>query len=105
MTKLCNSLLAAAVFSAASLAAAPIQALILTGHDHHDWRSTTPYLRQLLGKSGRFEVRVEEEPAGLTADTLAKFDVLILHYNGVRWPAVTENAVLDFVRAGKGAVA
>ena len=91
---------------AGRLAAAPaIQALIITGHDHHDWRSTTPYLRHLLDATGRFETRVEEEPAGLTAATLAKFDVLILHYNGVRWPDVTEKAVLDFVRQGKGAVA
>ena len=98
------SIAALGLCSTASAAPA-IQALILTGHDHHDWRSTTPYLRKLLEESGRFEVRVEEEPAGITAGTLARFDVLILHYNGVRWPAATEQAVLDFVRAGKGAVA
>lgn len=91
--------------AAPSLAAPAIQVLILSGHDHHDWRSTTPYLRQLLTDTGRFKVRVEEEPAGLTPDTLSKFDVLVLHYNGVRWPTATENAVLDFVRQGKGAVA
>jgi hypothetical protein len=91
---------------AASLPAAPaIQVLILTGHDSHDWRSTTPYLRQLLTNTGRFEVRVEEEPAGITAATLANFDLLILHYHGPRLPPATENAILNFVRQGKGAVA
>lgn len=102
------SLTAAALWlsSAAWLPAAPaIQVLILTGRDSHDWRSTTPYLRQLLNKTGRFEVRVEEEPAGLTAETLSKYDLLILHYNGPRWPPATESAVLNFVRQGKGAVA
>src|SRR5437870_9343385 len=79
-----------------------IQALIITGHDHHDWRSTTPYLRNLLTGTGRFEVRVEEEPAGIRADTLAKFDVLILHYNGARWPEVTEHDMLRAIHAGKG---
>jgi len=98
---------AAALWLCCTAAAAdrPVQALIITGHDHHDWRTTTPYLRQLLDETGRFEVRVEEEPAGITADTLTAFDVLILHYNGVRWPEVTEKAVLDAIRAGKGAVA
>jgi uncharacterized protein len=95
----------ALMLPAALPAAQPIQALIITGHDHHDWRSTTPYLVKLLNDAGRFEVRVEEAPAGITADTLAPYDVLILHYNGVRWPAGTEKAVLDAVRGGKGAVA
>src|SRR5579862_3985097 len=98
-------LLAALAMSAIGVAARPIQVLILSGHDHHDWRATEPYLHKLLDDAGRFEVRVEEEPAGITADTLSNFDVLVLHYNGVRWPAATENAVLDFIRSGKGAVA
>jgi type 1 glutamine amidotransferase len=92
-------LLAAAVASAA-----PVRALIFSGQNNHDWRTTTPYLRKLLTDSGRFDVRVEEEPAGLTAATLANFDVLILDYQGPRWGAATERAVLDFVRSGKGLV-
>jgi type 1 glutamine amidotransferase len=99
-------LLAVLLSCAALRAAEPaIQALILSGYDHHDWRSTTPYLRKLLTDTGRFEVRVEEEPVGITAGTLEKFDVLILHYNGARWPQATEDAVLRAIHAGKGAVA
>ena len=82
-----------------------IQALILTGRDHHDWQATTPYLRKLLTDTGRFAVRVLEEPAGITTETLAKYDVVILHYNGPRWGAVAEKTVLGYVRSGKGAVA
>jgi hypothetical protein len=59
--------------------------LIITGRDHHDWQSTTPHLRKLLTDTGRFAVRAEEEPAGITPATLAKYDVVILHYNGPRW--------------------
>src|SRR5881628_1995261 len=58
--------------------------LIPTGRDHHDWQSTTPFLRKLLADTGRSAVRVEEEPAGITAGTLAKYDVVIPHYNGPR---------------------
>jgi hypothetical protein len=60
------SALALYLFLGTLAAAEPdIQALIITGRDHHDWQSTTPYLRKLLTDTGRFAVRVEEEPAGI----------------------------------------
>jgi hypothetical protein len=82
-----------------------IRVLIFSGRNNHDWRSTTPFLKQLLLRSGRFDVRVEEEPAGTTARTLAAYDVLVLDYTGPRWGEATEKAVEDFVRSGKGLVA
>lgn len=81
-----------------------LRALIFSGRNNHDWRESTPFLRQLLVASGRFDVRVVEEPAGVTADTLAAYDVLVLDYNGPRWGAATEKAVEEFVRSGKGMV-
>src|SRR5215471_6600704 len=89
------------------LAAAPgwgQRALILSGHNNHEWRVTTPYLKQLLTRSGAFDVRVEEEPAGITAKTLAGIDVLVLDYNGPRWGSETESAVAAFGKSGKGLV-
>ena len=82
-----------------------LRALILTGKNDHDWVPTTPILKQILVNSGRFEVRINEEPSGITSRTLAGFDVLILHYNGPRWGVETEKAVTEFVRSGKGMVA
>ena len=38
-----------------------LQALILTGQNGHDWKGTTPLLKQALEETGRFEVRVIEE--------------------------------------------
>ena len=38
-----------------------IQVLIITGQDKHPWRETTPYLREILTQTGKFEVRVTEE--------------------------------------------
>jgi type 1 glutamine amidotransferase len=87
------------------LPAAPVRTLIFSGRNNHDWRTSTPYLKQLLEKAGRFEVRVIEEPAGLTAATLKNYDVLVLDYQGPRWVGGTEKAVEDFVRGGKGLVA
>ncbi len=82
-----------------------IRVLIFSGRNNHDWRTTTPFLRKLLVNSGRFDVRVEEEPAGVTAATLAAYDLLVLDYQGPRWGDVTENAVVNFVKQGKGLVA
>ncbi len=65
-----------------------IRVLIFSGRNNHDWRTTTPFLRKLLVDSGRFDVRVEEEPAGITAATLAAYDVLVLDYEGPRWGEV-----------------
>jgi len=100
MCKLAAFLLAAAAFASA----APVRVLIFSGYNNHDWRTTTPYLQKLLADTGRFEVRVQEEPAGTTAATLANYDLLVLDYQGPRWGEVTEKAVADFVRSGKGLV-
>lgn len=81
-----------------------IRALILTGQNNHDWRATTPVLRMLLLNSGRFDVRVNEEPTGMTSATLAPYDVVILNYNGPRLGQVGEKALENFVRSGKGLV-
>jgi type 1 glutamine amidotransferase len=97
-------LIAISLLAASAAGAAPVRALIFSGRNNHDWKTTTPYLKKLLTDSGRFDVRVEEAPAGTTAATLANFDVLIVDYQGPRWGDVTEKAVVDFVRSGKGLV-
>ncbi len=82
-----------------------IRVLILSGENNHDWRTTTPCLRRLLLNTGRFDVRVNEEPTGMTPDTLAVYDVVVLDYNGPRWGPTAESALAGFVRSGKGLVA
>jgi len=84
--------------------ASKIQVLILSGQNNHDWRATTPVLKDILERTGRFEVRVNEEPSGCGAETFAHYDVLVTNYNGPRWGGRTEQAVLNFVRGGKGLV-
>jgi len=81
-----------------------IRVLILSGRNNHDWRTTTPALKKVLIDTGRFDVRVEEEPAGITAGTLAAYQVIVSDYNGPRLGAATEKAVADFVHSGKGLV-
>ena len=78
---------------------------MLSGRNNHDWRTTTPFLRQLLVDTGRFDVRVVEEPDGITARTLAPYDLVVSDYCGPRWGDGTEAALVAFVRGGKGLVA
>ena len=85
-----------------------IQGLIVTGRSTHDWRVTTPLLRKILEDTGRFEVRVIEEPRGAGAETFAPYDVVILNYFDnapeLRLGERTETALANFVRGGKGMV-
>jgi len=81
-----------------------IRTLILSGRNNHDWRATTPFLRRILEMTGRFDVRVTDEPAGLSAAVIAPYDLLVLNYCGPRWGAEAERAVEEAVRSGKGLV-
>ena len=81
-----------------------LRVLIFSGRNNHDWRTSTPALRDLLTSTNKFDVRVEEEPAGITAATLAIYDVVLLDYQGPRWGDTTEKALQDFVSSGKGLV-
>ena len=106
--------LAAVLLGTASLAPAQapqakLQALIITGQNGHDWRGAEPVLRKILEDTGRFEVRVTEEFRGAGPETLAPYDVVILNYYEKRQPALrwgerAENALLNYVRSGKGVV-
>jgi type 1 glutamine amidotransferase len=78
--------------------------LILSGQGEHDWQGTAAFLRRLLVDTGRFDVRVCEAPVGLTAETLAPFDVLIDDYLGAGLGKISEEAIGAFVKSGKGLV-
>jgi len=83
---------------------AVLQALILSGHNNHDWRTTTPWLREILEQSGRFQVRLLEQPAGLGLRTLSGVDLLVLNYNGPRLGEGSERALESYLSSG-GALA
>jgi type 1 glutamine amidotransferase len=87
----------------------PVRVLLITGRDvqAHDWRKTTPILREHLEQTGRFEVVVSEEPLVLESSALKDYDVILLNYYNWKRPGLTEKArdnLLGFVRGGKGLV-
>jgi type 1 glutamine amidotransferase len=86
-----------------------LRALIVDGQNNHDWKTTTPLLKNALEASGRFTVDVATSPpAGqLISDFRPKFadyDVVVSNYNGERWPAATEKDFEAYVAGGGGFV-
>lgn len=88
----------------------PVRVLILSGLNNHDWRATTPVLKTMFENCDRFSpVDVTEKPAELTAELLAKYDVLVSNWTPFPdtarlWPPETERVFLDFVNNGGGFV-
>src|SRR5436305_3154982 len=89
-----------------------VKVLIISGDHGHDWRKTTPFLKELLTKAGH-KVDVTEAPSkDLTPDNLAKYQVLLLNYRNTPkgakenpasvWSEANKKAFLDAVRGGKG---
>jgi type 1 glutamine amidotransferase len=96
-----------------------LNALILSGHmtKEHDnefrsFRAHNQWITTLLEDTGRFRVRVIEDPRGLGAEIIDKYDVVIVVFEGrdgyhekaVGFGAETDAALLNFVHAGKGIV-
>lgn len=87
----------------------PIHVLIITGDHGHNWKETTPFIKDLLSGAG-MRVDVTETPSkDLTADNLAKYDVLFLNYkdtkNGsdaTKWSDENKKAFANAVKGGKG---
>lgn len=108
-----TTLLTALFFAGAAVAsAADVKVLLITGDHGHAWKETTPFLKDVLTKAGH-KVDVTEEPAkDLTADNLAKYDVLLLNYRntpkgakanpGSVWSDENKKAFADAVKGGKG---
>ncbi len=86
-----------------------ISVLLITGEDiapFHDWRENSEATREVLVRSGRFRVRVCEDPHILEANTaLQQYDVIAFLAFVRHSPPLSEQAkqnLLNFVRSGKG---
>jgi len=73
-----------------------IRVILIDGQNNHDWRATTPLLKQHLESCKRFTVDVSSQlPSGQKPGSvktvpfppdLSKYDVLVSNYNGAPWP-------------------
>ncbi len=85
-----------------------LRVLLLTGQNNHNWKETTPALKQILTASRRFTVEVNEHPEQCPPEALRGCDVVLSNWNALGpvqiWPEPFRNAVLEFVRNGGGFV-
>jgi type 1 glutamine amidotransferase len=108
----------ALVLVACSIAAAQdtpsVKVLIITGDHGHNWKATTPILKELLTEAGH-QVTVTETPRlDLTADNLAKYDVLLFNYRDTPkgaeanpdsvWSNDNKRAFINAIEHGTGLV-
>jgi hypothetical protein len=89
-----------------------VRVVIIDGQNNHNWRLTTPYLKGLLEKTGRFTVDVSsnlkkgDNPGNVTPTVdfppdLEKYEVVVSNYNGVPWPAEFRKTFEERLAAGK----
>ena len=76
-----------------------IETLLITGENNHDWAISTPFCRDLMQGTGRFNVHLTEQPSELLADRaeLSKYELFFVDYNGADWEEANSrirNAVL-----------
>jgi len=81
-----------------------LRALVLSGANNHDWRTTTPEIVDELTRTGRFSVDVTNEPGRLSLADMQSYDVLVDNYNGPRLGDEWERDFLAYVAGGGGVV-
>jgi len=98
-----------AVLVSAAVAEPQMKALIVDGQNGHDWKATTPVLKQVIEETGLFAVDVATSPprgqdmSGFKP-AFADYDVVVSNYQGADWPEETKKALVDYVSGGGGLV-
>jgi len=97
-----------AMLSQAASAAA-LKALIVDGQNNHDWKGTTPQIKEILVGAGLFDVDVATatengKPMEGFAPEWSKYKVVISNYNGADWPEATRKAFVKYMSGGGGLV-
>lgn len=86
-----------------------IKVLIVTGQNNHNWEVSHLAIKQILENSGLFTVNVAISPetgkimSNFNPD-FASYQLVVLDYNGDRWPEETEKSFLEFAENGGGVV-
>jgi uncharacterized protein len=95
------------------MAQAPkLPVLIIDGQNNHNWKSTTPVLKNALEKCGRFTVEVSTAPGDKASPEewtkwrpdFSKFKAVVSNYNGQMWPMQVKIAFDEYVKGGGGFV-
>jgi type 1 glutamine amidotransferase len=96
-------------FSACKDQKTTYKALIITGQNNHDWKTSSPLLKQILENTGMFSAEIMQTPdqgGDMTSfdPDFSKFKLVVLDYNGDSWTEKTNTGFIDFVKNGGGVV-
>ncbi|MBR4756348.1 MAG: ThuA domain-containing protein [Bacteroidales bacterium] len=87
----------------------PLEGVIVTGQNNHNWPVSHIALKKTLENSGLFKVDIATSPAA--GEDMSSFSVdfsrysfVVLDYNGDSWPEPMESAFLEYVKGGGGVV-
>jgi len=88
-----------------------IRVMLLTGQcsQYHHWQVSSVQLGKLLEEPGRFKVDTVQSPpkgadfSGFKPD-FAKYQVVVMDYDGDDWPAATRESFSRFITRGGGLV-
>ena len=83
--------------------------LIITGQSEHDWKASSPVLKQLLDGSGMFssEIMITPEKDGdMTTfnPDFSRYKLVVLDYSGDSWSERTNEKFVEYVKNGGGVV-
>ena len=104
---LTGAMLLTAIFCAN--AKRPIQGIIITGQNNHNWPVSHRAIKMTLESSGLFSLDVAVSPqqgedmSHFSVD-FSKYRLVVLDYNGDSWPAAMNAAFMDYVQQGGGVV-
>jgi type 1 glutamine amidotransferase len=99
----------AALAVATVASAAPLKVLLIDGQNNHDWKTTSPVLKQILEEDGFATVDVATSPAkgeemsGFVPNFSA-YQVVVSNYNGALWSPAAQEAFEKYVSGGGGFV-
>ena len=85
---------------------AAIKTLLLSGANNHDWTRSSPFVRDLLNATGKFDVTLTEDPSAALedAEALEGYDLIFSDYNGPEWSDAAKANFEAAVRSGTGLV-
>lgn len=80
-----------------------VKVLFLRGGGVHDWKGCTPILKDILYKTGDFEVTYTESLDDLK-DRIKQFNIIVQYTTGMELTPEQEKGLCDFVQNGGGYV-
>ena len=83
--------------------------LIITGQNNHNWKASSPVLKQILDETGLFSADIMTTPEkGGDMKTFdpdfSRYKLVVIDYNGDSWSEKTNIAFVEYVKNGGGVV-